>query len=93
MTNTKLRKKLLSFLREIDNKDQLLGAIDYLLSPKEMDELAKRLEIVRMLNEGVPQREIAKEVGVGIATVTRGSRVLKEKKSPLKKLLDQEKKK
>ncbi|MCK5913234.1 MAG: helix-turn-helix domain-containing protein, partial [Desulfuromusa sp.] len=43
----------------------------------ELDEVAKRLQIFEMLAEGVSQRQIAKSLGVGVATVSRGSSVLK----------------
>jgi len=36
------------------------------------------LQIVRMLKKGVPQHQIAKELGIGIATVTRGSKELQK---------------
>ncbi len=45
-----------------------------LLTPKEIEELPKRIEIVKMLKRGVPQHTIAQKLGVGVATVTRGSK-------------------
>jgi len=47
-----------------------------ILTPKELDEIARRLQIVKMLHEGVPQREIAEKLHVSIGTVSRGSREL-----------------
>lgn len=47
-----------------------------LLTEKEVLELARRIEIVRMLKKRMPQHEIARKLGVGIATVTRGSKEL-----------------
>jgi TrpR family transcriptional regulator, trp operon repressor len=55
-------------------KDFLLG----ILTPKELLELPNRLRIIRMLKGGVPQHEIARELQVGVATVTRGSRELRK---------------
>ncbi len=51
-------------------REFLLG----LLTPKEIEELPKRIQIVKMLKRGVPQHEIAQKLGVGVATVTRGSK-------------------
>jgi TrpR family trp operon transcriptional repressor len=51
-----------------------------LFTPNEISEMQRRLQIFALLEEGVSQREIAKQLGVGIATVTRGSRALKELK-------------
>ena len=47
-----------------------------ILTPKEITELAARIEIVKQLKKGKPQREIADDLGVGVATVTRGSKEL-----------------
>jgi TrpR family trp operon transcriptional repressor len=51
-----------------------------LLTPNEVKEMLHRLQILSLLKQGTPQRDIAKQLGVGIATVTRGSRALKELK-------------
>lgn len=43
---------------------------------KERGELVQRVEIVKKLLAGEPQQKIARDLGVGIATVTRGSKEL-----------------
>ena len=40
-----------------------------------------------MLNEGMTQREIAKELNVSLCKVTRGSKILKDKNALIKKYL------
>lgn len=57
---------------------QMEEALRGLLTPSELSEISKRLQIFKLLREGMPQRQIAEKLGVGIATVTRGSRALKE---------------
>jgi len=52
--------------------------LEQLLTPSEYEEIVKRLQIFRMLVQGVPQRKIAEQLGVGIATVSRGARALKD---------------
>lgn len=47
-----------------------------ILTPKELEEIALRLQIFKMLKKGVPQRAIAKKLGVSIGTISRGSREL-----------------
>lgn len=47
-----------------------------ILTQKELTEIPTRLEIVKLLKQGLTQREIAKRLGVGVATVTRGSKEL-----------------
>ena len=69
-----LFKSLLSIKTKAEMEDFLTG----LLTAAELEELPKRLEIIRQLKKGVPQAKIAKDLGVGIATVTRGSKELRQ---------------
>ncbi|SBS26653.1 Trp operon repressor [Marinomonas spartinae] len=71
---------LIQFLSEVDDEVVLEKRLKVLLTPSEISEMVSRLKIIALLDEGVPQRDIAKQLGVGIATVTRGSRALKELK-------------
>lgn len=48
-----------------------------ILTSAELEEIKTRLEIVKMLKSGVAQHKIAKELNVGVATVTRGSKEIK----------------
>ena len=45
-------------------------------TPSERKKIAQRIEIIERLLKGEHQHEIAGELGVGVATVTRGSREL-----------------
>ena len=72
--------QLISHLFSCRSEEALSIALQELLTPSEAIEISKRLQIFRLLKDGVPQREIAKQLGVGIATVTRGSRALKAKR-------------
>jgi TrpR family trp operon transcriptional repressor len=47
-----------------------------LTTDKEREEILQRIEIIRRLLLGEPQHKIAAELGVGVATVTRGSKEL-----------------
>ncbi len=65
---------LLSIRDRKGMEDFLLG----ILTPKELLEIPTRLQIVKKLKAGMPQHEIADELKVGIATVTRGSTEIKK---------------
>ena len=56
--------------------EQMAAALEGLLTPYEQQELINRLQIFELLSQGVSQRQVAQKLGVGIATVTRGSRAL-----------------
>ena len=68
-----LIEMLLSIKNKGDMKNFLLG----ILTPKELEEIPTRLQIVKRLKKGMSQHKIAEDLKVGIATVSRGSREIK----------------
>lgn len=50
-----------------------------MLTPAEFETLALRWQIIKRLNKGETHRDIAGDLGLGISTVTRGSRELLNK--------------
>jgi len=64
--------KQINALDQQQTEDFIIG----ILTPQEFDQLTKRLQIIKLLKQGKTHREIADELQVGIATVTRGSREL-----------------
>ncbi len=71
--NDRLPNELIGSFLRVKNKKEMEALLRGLLTQKELEELPKRLEIFKQLKKGVPQHEIAYKVGVGVATVTRGS--------------------
>ncbi len=69
--------ELIQHLLEGDTAEKLENTLHDLLTENEIDEISKRLQIFKLLKSGMPQRQIAEKLGVGIATVTRGSNALK----------------
>lgn len=65
------------FSRKRDEKEWDVLLQD-LLTSKEYESLAERWQIVQFLHKGVPQRDIAEQLGVSISKITRGSKVLQE---------------
>lgn len=47
-----------------------------LCTPAELDALAGRWKVARLLDKGIPYREIAEKTGISTATVTRVARCL-----------------
>jgi Trp operon repressor len=58
-----------------------------LFTPSEADEIAKRWALVKEIATGRPQREIAKDLGLSLCKITRGSRELKKENSAWKRVL------
>lgn len=69
---------LIKTLLAIKTEEEMRNVLTGLLTPVEIDEFARRIKIFKMLKEGVSQRAIAQELGVGVATVSRGARELKQ---------------
>ena len=76
--NRVLLNNLIDSLLRIEDRDAMKDFLRGVLTPGELDEIPQRLEIVRLLKEGVAQHEIARRLGVGVATVTRGSKELQK---------------
>lgn len=58
----------------IRDKKLLADFLIGVTTEKERKELTQRVEIVKRILNGEPQQKIALDLGVGIATVTRGSK-------------------
>lgn len=88
MKTNKEEKNVIEVITTIGKNPGLLNAfLEDLLTPVEYTEIKKRWEIIKMLNAGVNQHQIAKKLHVGIATVTRGARVLQDSKKGFKRVL------
>ena len=73
---------LVNHLLVQETAEELEEVLRRLLTPSELLDVANRLQIFEMLEQGIPQRQIAEKLGVGIATVTRGSNAMKSRKEP-----------
>lgn len=66
--------------------DRFLQSI---LTKKEIEEIASRWELVKLIDEGVSQRKIAQRLGLSLCKITRGSKELKKKDSAFAKFIEQ----
>ncbi len=76
MIKNKPLTPVVEYLMTQTTEEQMSAALEGLLTPYEQQELINRLQIFELLSQGVSQRQVAQQLGVGIATVTRGSRAL-----------------
>jgi TrpR family trp operon transcriptional repressor len=58
-----------------------------ILTPSETADIAARWALVKALDKKIPQREIAKNLGLSLCKITRGSRELKKPHSAFKRML------
>jgi TrpR family trp operon transcriptional repressor len=78
MSKTKYLDNFLNEVLVLEDKHELLEFLKGILTPKELEEIPNRLEIIRLLKQGLPQHQIAEKLGVGVATVTRGSKEIQK---------------
>jgi len=75
-------------LARIDDNALIEEFFRCLLTPAEIADIAGRWALVKALKEKVPQRVIAKDLGVSLCKITRGSRELKKENSAFAKVIN-----
>lgn len=78
MDKSRFLNALIDTVLSIKTKKELKDFLEGILTPQELDEIPTRLQIIKKLKKGIPQQQIAKELQVGVATVTRGSKELQK---------------
>jgi TrpR family trp operon transcriptional repressor len=59
-----------------------------LFTEAEISEMGKRWALVRLLDDGVSQRNIARQLGLSLCKITRGSKELKKENSSFQRMID-----
>jgi len=67
------------FSKIFEDKELMNEFLKDILTPAEFEAMALRWQVVKKLNKGETHRSIAGDLGLGISTVTRGSRELRNK--------------
>ena len=76
MVNQQINE-LVETILSLKKESIALAFLQNILTPAELDEIAIRLQIVKLLKKGISQREVAEKLAVSIGTVSRGARELK----------------
>jgi TrpR family trp operon transcriptional repressor len=70
------------------NPQEISAFFHALFTPREIADIAARWALVKALHRNTPQREIAKDLGVSLCKITRGSKELKKDKSAFVKMIE-----
>ncbi|HHE54889.1 MAG TPA: transcriptional regulator [Caldithrix abyssi] len=81
--------EICQYLAKTDDEKTIFKFLESLLTPKELQTLSSRWQIVKLLDQGVPQRKIAKDLHLSLCKITRCSKELKKRNSILKKAVNQ----
>ena len=75
------------YLAQADSPETIEDFLSSILTPAELETVASRWELVKLLDQGVSQRTIARELHLSLCKITRGSKELKKENSVLKKAI------
>ena len=70
--------KVLSSIKDEQTMSKFLSEV---LTKKELRDLSLRWQLLCLIQEKMPQRKIATELGISLCKITRGSKILKDKNS------------
>ena len=70
------RRALFSAVLSLRGADDCAAFLSDLCTPAELEALAGRWAVARLLDRGLPYREISEKTGISTATVTRVARCL-----------------
>lgn len=77
----KLKKEFIDIILNLENYEYVDGFLKNMFTEGELSEFLIRLQILKRLKKGISQRKIASDLDISIATVSRGSREIKYKKT------------
>ena len=91
MTEQKINDQSFSeickIISKLNNADEIKDLFNGLLTQSELDDIAQRWNIIKMLDKQESQRSIAKKLSVSLCKITRGAKILKNEKSILTRIL------
>lgn len=74
--------ELAAALAQADDPQLIKAFLESLLTENEVTDISSRWTLVRLIERGMSQRTISKELGLSLCKITRGSRELKKDESP-----------
>lgn len=74
-------------IRQLKNDKEVCSFLNEILTKAELEDISKRWRILKMLNEGCTQRDIAKALNVSLCKITRGSQIINDKNAVSRKYL------
>lgn len=87
MTSHHYKKELLKIFVDINDTKLMEEFLIDILTKSEWEDIILRWQIVKLLSQKVPQRDIAKKLKVSIAKITRGSHELSNERGGFQQIL------
>lgn len=80
---------LIEIFSNTNDKEDMRKLFGEMFTEREQKDFILRWNLMKDLYNGLPQREIASKHKISLCKITRGSKILKEKGSYIKKLLSE----
>ena len=80
-------KEICLLLSKMNDEQEILDFFGCLFTKPELQDFSKRWCLVKELDKGVTQREIAKKYSMSLCNITRGSKELRKEDSAFRKAL------
>ena len=81
-------KELCHLIMQSSDENFLYDFFSCLFTKPELKDIANRWLLVKEIDKGTTQREIAKKFGMSLCKITRGSKELSKPESAFRKMLD-----
>ena len=81
-------QELAKVFSEITDADNMAQFFNEIFTESERKALVLRWQLLKMLNEKIPQRVISSKLGVSLCKITRGAKIIKDKNSITQALLN-----
>jgi TrpR family transcriptional regulator, trp operon repressor len=81
-------EELMEVFCRIRKPEEMRQLFDEIFTSSERHDLALRWELMQLLHKGLPQRDIAAQLGISLCKITRGARILKQPNSMARKMLN-----
>ncbi|HCA19388.1 MAG TPA: transcriptional regulator [Treponema sp.] len=81
-------EEICGLLADIQDKQLIYGFFECLFTKAELKDFSNRWHLVKELDAGTTQREIARKYGMSLCNITRGSREMKKENSAFRHVLD-----
>jgi len=80
--------ELVDIFAEMNDVEEVKALFKEIFTPKEIEDLTLRWQLLKELHQGETQRAIAARHHISLCKITRGSKLLKDDQSILKQILD-----
>lgn len=82
------KNEIIQVFSDIHDPKTMKRLFEEIFTPAEIQDVALRWRLMKLLHKGVSQRRIAEKLGISLCKITRGSKILKKRQSVSKRILD-----